>query len=110
MRNHVAGKILGLIVGMLFVAALAFGQITGDLQVNVSDQSGAAVAGATVTVRNSSTGFTREGTTDGLGQYRVAQLETGQYEVKVAHPGFTTVTQLSQVSSGGSQTVTATLN
>ena len=98
-----------LLLGALFFAGLVFGQITGDLQVNVSDQSGAAVAGATVSVRSVGTGITREGTTDGTGQYRVAQLENGQYEVKVSHPGFTTVTQFAQVSSGGISTVAMSL-
>jgi len=72
--------------------------------------SGAAVAGATVSVRSVGTGITREGTTDSTGQYRVAQLENGQYEVKVSHPGFTTVKQIAQVASGGNSTVPVSLN
>ncbi len=110
MGNHITKTAMRLLLGALFFAGLVFGQITGDLQVNVSDQSGAAVAGATVSVRSVGTGITREGTTDGTGQYRVAQLENGQYEVKVSHPGFTTVTQFAQVSSGGISTVAMSLN
>ena len=86
-----------------------FGQITGDLQINVSDQSSAAVPNASVTVRNVDTGTTRTVGTDEAGQIRVSQLDPGRYEVKVSHPGFTTVTQVVPVASGGSSTVAVTL-
>ena len=109
MRMHFAGKILALTLGVLFVATLAFGQITGDLVVTVSDQSGAAVAGATVSVKSLATSTTREGTSDNAGQYRASQLEVGQYEVTVSHPGFSSVTQTAQVSSGLAATLTASL-
>jgi len=109
MRMHFAGKILALTLGVLFIATLAFSQITGDLQINVSDQSGAAVAGATVSVKSLATGNTREGTTDNAGQFRAAQLETGQYEVKVSHPGFASITENAQVSSGLAATVAFSL-
>jgi hypothetical protein len=75
-------------LGVLFTTVFAFAQISGDIQVNASDQSSAAVPGATVSIRNLETGAVREGTTDGLGQYRGTQLTVGRYEVKVAHPGF----------------------
>ena len=97
------------LIGLLFLAALAFGQITGDLFVTVSDESGAAIPGATVSVKSAGTGITREGTTDGAGQYRVAQLENGLYDVTVSHAGFTTVTERAQVASGGVSTVPLTL-
>ncbi|HLH00565.1 MAG TPA: carboxypeptidase regulatory-like domain-containing protein [Bryobacteraceae bacterium] len=110
MRIRVFTAPVQLALGLLLFGMLAFCQITGDILVNVSDQSGAAVPGATVTVKSMSTGLTREGTTDGAGQYRVAQLENGQYEVKVVHPGFASVTQVAQVSAGGVSTVPLTLS
>jgi hypothetical protein len=64
---HIARKTLGLLAGMFLTGVLAFGQITGDVQINVSDQSGGAVAGATFSVKNTGTGATREGTTDNTG-------------------------------------------
>ena len=99
----------GLLLGFLFSCVLAFGQITGDLQINVSDQSNAAVPDAMVTVRNVDTGATRNTATDATGQIRVSQLDPGRYEVKVSHPGFATFTQIAAVTSGGSSTLPVTL-
>jgi carboxypeptidase family protein len=110
MRIHATGTPIRILLGLVFIAALAFGQITGDLQINVSDQSGAAVPGAAVSVKNVETAATRTGTTDTTGQYRVSQLEIGRYEVRVSHPGFSTVVQVASVASGGVSTVPLTLS
>lgn len=98
-----------MVLGVLWSCTLVLGQITGDLQINVSDQSNAAIPNATVTVRNVDTGTTRTATTDEAGQIRVSQLDPGRYEVKISHPGFSTVTQIAPVTSGGSSTVAITL-
>jgi hypothetical protein len=105
MCNKIRRTVFGLLFGVLFTGVLAFGQITGDLQINVSDQSNAAIPNASVTVRNVDTGATRNTVTDTSGQIRVSQLEPGTYEVKVTSPGFTTVTQIVQIASGGSSTL-----
>ena len=109
MRNRIRRTVFSLLFGVLFTGVLAFGQITGDLQINVSDQSNAGIPNATVTVRNVDTGATRNTATDATGQIRVSQLEPGRYEVKVASPGFTTVTQIAQIVSGGNSTLAFTL-
>src|SRR5207249_3060335 len=56
----------------------------------VTDPSGAAVVGATVTVKNEGTNIERTIVTDGNGDYRIAGLEAGNYQVSVAAPGFKT--------------------
>jgi hypothetical protein len=109
MTNKLLRSGFGLLVGLLFTCILALGQITGDLQINVSDQSSAAVPNAAVTVRNLDTGTTRNTATDSTGQIRVSQLDPGRYEVKVTAPGFSTTTQIAQVTSGGSSTLPFTL-
>jgi hypothetical protein len=109
MRNMIRKIGLVFLFGVLLAGVLAFGQITGDLQVNVSDQSNAGIPNATVTVRNVDTGATRNTATDATGQIRVSQLEPGRYEVKVASPGFSTNTQIVQIVSGGSSTLPFTL-
>ena len=69
--------------------AFAAAQVTtGTLSGIVTDQSGGAVPGATVSVRNVDTNVTRALTTDGDGRYRAQALEPGTYEVTVELQGF----------------------
>lgn len=109
MQARLSKSICRVLIATAFAGALAFGQITGDLQINVTDPTGAAVPGASVTVRNTDTGTTRNATTDTTGQVRVSQLEIGTYEVKVASPGFANTTQAARVVSGGVSTVSVNL-
>lgn len=73
----------------------------------IVDASGAVVAGATVTIRDPNTGTTRTVTTDASGNYSVAGLPPGKYEVNVEASGFkkTVVThvvvQSGQVTAAG---------
>ena len=78
------------IVSSLLNPALAPGQarLTGaDLVGIVSDQSGAAVPGATVTVTNSGTNLVRTAVTDERGRYTVAALPPGTYEISTTLSG-----------------------
>src|SRR5260370_12794267 len=105
MRFHFWKVGLFLLLGLLFPSLVAYAQITGDLQITVSDPTGAAVPNAPITVRNLETGATRTAQTDSSGNVRVTQLAIGQYEVKVTQAGFATVTTTAQVSSGNATTV-----
>ena len=62
----------------------------GTILGTISDPNGAVVAGAKITVVNISTGLERTTTTDSEGNYTVAELPVGPYEVRVEQPGFTT--------------------
>src|SRR5215510_1179190 len=75
----------------LMLAALSSGalaQSTATLQGSVTDQSGAAISGAKVTVRNQSTGFERVVQTDSDGNYQAAALPPGVYRVETQAQGF----------------------
>ncbi len=61
------------------------GTITGTVQ----DDTGASVPGATVTVKNLSTGQSRSATSDGSGAYTLSNLQIGHYSITIAHEGFT---------------------
>src|SRR5574341_101921 len=63
---------------------------TGTLKGDVADPQGAAVAGATVTVRNEATGKEVTTTTNGEGSFTVASLLPGKYTVTVTQSGFST--------------------
>ena len=52
-------------------------QVTATVSGKVEDASGAAVGGATVTVKSLETGATRTVTTDETGNYRVLSLPSG---------------------------------
>lgn len=83
-----------LAVTLLVGAPLAVAQTTNASIVGiVTDPSGAAVPNATVSVKNTGTGVTRDVTTNDAGAYTVAPLIPGNYEVKVGNPGFKTQVQ-----------------
>jgi hypothetical protein len=78
----------------LLLSALALGQggaATGDLHVTVKDAKGAAVADATVMVRDVAKGVERTATSDGQGGYSVRLLPPGTYSVTVEAARFTKV-------------------
>ena len=58
----------------------------------IKDPSGALIPGAKITVRNTSTGLERSTTSDGEGNYTVAELPVGPYEVLVEMTGFAKAT------------------
>jgi outer membrane receptor protein involved in Fe transport len=59
----------------------------------VTDQNGAAIPGATVTVTEQGTGRTQTAATVGDGSYTIPQLPPGRYELKVEAAGFKPVVQ-----------------
>jgi hypothetical protein len=69
--------------------AIATSQVSGV----VTDQSGASVPGATVTMTQTNTGTTRTVTTSSKGSYTIPNLAVGPYELKVTKPGFTAYVQ-----------------
>src|SRR3954465_5949276 len=76
---------------IMVLAAVASAQtFRGTILGTVMDPNGAVVAGATITVKNTSTGLERTTTTDYEGNYSVAELPIGPYEVRVEQQGFTT--------------------
>src|SRR5438094_4544272 len=90
MRNHSVRRILGLaIVFGLVSANWAFADVYGTIRGVVSDQSGAVIAGATITVTNNSTGIAKRTTTATDGSYVVVQLPApSTYTVKAEMKGF----------------------
>ena len=74
---------------LLFISHSAKAQVnTGTLSGQITDSSGAAVAGAQVTVSDPATGYTRSDKTQSDGQYNLPNLPIGSYTLTVAAPGF----------------------
>ena len=65
----------------------------GSLVGNVTDQNGAVVTGATVTITNKGTNQVRETTSGSDGEYTITNVLPGVYDVKVTKQGFNTFTQ-----------------
>jgi hypothetical protein len=70
-------------------AQVLYGSLTG----NVSDPSGAPIAGAKVECLNVNTGVPKAAVTDVHGIYLISHLQAGTYSVNVSAPGFATVLQ-----------------
>jgi hypothetical protein len=63
-------------------------QGVGSVRGNVTDERGAVVAGAEVSITNGATGFSRTVTSDTDGNYSFQSLPIGQYVLKVGRGGF----------------------
>jgi outer membrane receptor protein involved in Fe transport len=81
-------------VGAAAISTPAFAQdyTSGAISGTVTDESGNAVSGATVTVTSTAQGFTRTVTTSANGAFRVSGLQTGAYDVVVTASGQDTYT------------------
>src|SRR5215469_4207167 len=80
---------LALAVCSLFVALTALSQSDrGTITGAVSDPAGAVVAGAPIQAKNIQTGVLYQGATSTTGNFTIAQLPVGTYEVSVTVPGF----------------------
>jgi len=64
---------------------------TATVSGEITDQSGAVLAGVHVVVTNVGTGISRAAQTNDAGIYTVGALPPGEYEVQVAHDGFQTL-------------------
>ncbi|MGH9395029.1 MAG: carboxypeptidase regulatory-like domain-containing protein [Terriglobales bacterium] len=82
--------LLALALFALLPASRAAAQSTtsGDISGLISDPSGAAIPGATVTLTNAGTGATNTTTTNAKGTYRFSLLPPGNYVVSAAATGF----------------------
>lgn len=80
------GALLGFLFASLSLAQSTFGSITGI----VTDQSGAIVPKAQITVTNAGTGAVRETNSGSTGVFNVPNLDIGAYSLRVGAAGFTT--------------------
>jgi hypothetical protein len=93
---------------LLTLLPAAFGQPAGALHGVVTDESGALVPGATVTVSNGA-GAVKSATAANDGAYVISGLDAGTYSVKASAPGLEQAKAISVELRGGTQTATADL-
>ena len=75
---------------LLAAASLSAQTFRGTILGTVNDPSGAVIAGAKVTVKNTGTGLERSTETSADGSYSVPELPIGTYTVTVVQQGFQT--------------------
>ncbi len=75
-------------LGLLFAFSLTAAAQTGTIRGVVQDPTGAVVAGATVTARNTSTGAERSVPSGSSGAYAIPSLVPGSYQVTAQSTGF----------------------
>jgi len=103
--------VIGTLTTMLLFGAVAFAQVdTGQIAGTVTDQSGAVVAGATVTVTNTATNAQRTSETNATGGYVIPSLEPATYQVSVNAGGFQPFKAKAEVTVGSHVTLDAKLS
>ncbi len=83
--HRIAGVI---VVLLLVVSANAVAQDSATVRGTVTDNTGAVIPGAEVTVINQVTNQATTGGTDASGNYEFTNLPTGSYAIRVDVPGF----------------------
>src|SRR3954469_14843268 len=95
----------------LLAGALAWGQATnaGTLAGIVTDQSGAVVNGANVTLTDTSTKTSRSATTNEAGRYVFVNVNPGNYDLSATKQGFSTTKTQAQVTVGAAMVLNLAL-
>ena len=83
--------VLAVLVALLFSLSATAQSTAGRILGTVTDQSGAAVAGATVVVTDIQRNTSRTLSTDDTGSYVAADLTPGSYKVRVEAKGFKSI-------------------
>ena len=85
-------RALPVVCALLFLLSLPtlYAQTTGALLGTVSDQSGAVVPGAKVTLQNQSSGDIREVASNEVGRFMFAGVQPGTYTIHITSPNFKT--------------------
>src|ERR671912_1694228 len=82
-------KVFYAVLTLCLFAASAFGQTSrGTVSGTVTDPTGAVIAGASVTLKNTQTSVERAATTNDEGFYRFEAVDLGSYTVTINAPGF----------------------
>jgi hypothetical protein len=101
---------LALLILLACVASSADAQsFRGTIRGSVTDSTGAAVVGATITAKNLANGESRNASTGGEGDYVIPELVAGEYEVSAEAKGLVIVKQKASVVVGLDTTVIITL-
>src|SRR5271156_2269834 len=93
MRNLISLALVVLLSLCMTRSSLAQSTNSGDIRGTVTDSSGAAVGGATVTLTNIDTGETKDFTTNSNGIYDTVSTRPGNYNLTFKKEGFKELTR-----------------
>src|SRR5262245_39434388 len=79
-----------LMITLTFICSAAMAQFTSAIEGTVTDQNGAVVPKATVTIKNLATGSERSDVTTEAGYFRISSLPAAAFTVTVSASGFKT--------------------
>lgn len=96
MKHRQLARFLFLALLTFAVATSAFSQ-TAQVTGRISDQAGAVVPGAQITVTNIATGINREAVSNDEGYFTIPLLKPGEYRIAVKKEGFKPLVQTSVV-------------
>ncbi|MFY9529679.1 MAG: TonB-dependent receptor [Candidatus Acidiferrales bacterium] len=101
------GLILGVVLTLGFLASMpVYSQVVGGtLLGTITDATGAAIPGATVSIKNVATGVTTMVTSNAQGVYNAPNLLPGTYEATISAAGFESAVQSSIALAVGAQQV-----
>lgn len=88
MSKTICHLVILLTVFSAFVASGSAQSTTATLSGTVTDEKGAVVAGATITITNPATNFQKNTTTDASGKFFLTQLQPSTFSLKVENTGF----------------------
>lgn len=103
--GSVRGGLIAAVILLACAGLLSAQTETGQINGAVVDPTGAAVPGATVTVKSTATGSERTAIASDSGFYTVTNLLPSEYTVTAQAPGFSTARQRAVLTVGGKITV-----
>src|SRR5437899_801134 len=92
MRNGFPFAFAGTLIWSVLLSSVGFSQTYGTISGLVTDASNAAVARATVTLKNLEQGATQEIKTNEAGLYRFSLLPPGHYDISATALSFAVYT------------------
>jgi hypothetical protein len=84
----VSCRVARILLCLVGAAAVAFCQDRGTISGSITDNSGAIVPGAKITLQNPATGFTQNMVSSSEGTYNFLYLASGKYNVSAEKGGF----------------------
>src|SRR5580692_9943588 len=105
LRNILKTGLVGLVLLALTSTFVLAQAPTGTINGIVTDESGAVIPNASVTVTNKATGVSRSATTNAEGSYSVPALPAGDYDIRTEIKGFKTLVRPATVQTGESTQV-----